>query len=788
MTSPSPHRWIPAVASLMVTLVAAMPSNASAPGQYLSGPASGDALDIALGYLTGHRQELGLTAQDFEDHVVSDRYVSKHTGVTHVYLQQRLGGVEVWNGLLNVNVTRDGRILALGNRWVGDLAGVVVDRAPALQPEQAVARAARHLGLEITEPLTQVDNLGGPALSIVLTGGGISQDDIPLRLVYQRLDNGHVRLAWNVVLRLFNGANWWNVRVDAVTGEVLDKNDWIAADSYRAVPIPFNDPAAQAPSIINNPADGTASPFGWHDTNGAAGPEFTDTRGNNVNAQEDTDANNTGGTRPSGGGTNDYDFAFDPGQAPTAGTNQSAAIVNLFYWNNIIHDVMHQYGFDEPGGNFQANNYGNGGAQNDPVAADAQDGSGTNNANFATPPDGSPPRMQMFQWTYPFPNFLTVNTPPVIAGDYVASGSNFGPAATVGGTTANMQYVVDTGGVSVNDGCEALVGFTAGRIALIDRGNCNFNVKVGNAQAAGAVAAVIVNLTSDIPTTLGGTDGTITIPSGMIGNATGNLIKAQLGGGVNATLRNQGVAIPPNRDSDFDGNVIVHEYGHGISNRLTGGPANSGCLGTQEQMGEGWSDWYGLAFTAQAADTANQARGIATYSSFQASNGPGIRRFPYSRNLAVNPDTFSTISAAGVTVPHGVGSVWAAIIWDVYWDLVDRYGFNPDIYDGFCSGGNNRAIQLITDGLKIQPCGPGFVDGRNAILAAELALTGGADRCLLWRAFARRGLGTGASSGNVNAIGDEVQSFAIPPECVFEDLFSDSFECGDTSAWSATVP
>ena len=76
---------------------------------------------------------------------------------------------------------------------------------------------------------------------------------------------------------------------------------------------------------------------------------------------------------------------------------------NLFYWNNIIHDVFYQYGFDEVSGNFQDKNHSQGGAGGDAVYAEAQDGGGTNNANFATPPDGTHPRMQMYLWDHAIP-------------------------------------------------------------------------------------------------------------------------------------------------------------------------------------------------------------------------------------------------------------------------------------------------------------------------------------------------------------------------------------------------
>jgi extracellular elastinolytic metalloproteinase len=103
---------------------------------------------------------------------------------------------------------------------------------------------------------------------------------------------------------------------------------------------------------------------------------------------------------------------------------------------------------------------------------------------------------------------------------------------------------------------------------------------------------------------------------------------------------------------------------------------------------------------------------------------------------------------------------------------VDRHGFNPDVYGinaaglpAWKTGGNNLAIQLVMDGMKIQPCRPGFVDGRNAILQADVALTGGANQCEIWRGFAKRGLGFGASQGSSNNRSDGVASFALPAAC-----------------------
>ena len=93
----------------------------------------------------------------------------------------------------------------------------------------------------------------------------------------------------------------------------------------------------------------------------------------------------------------------DLGAEPGTGDNQAVAVQNLFYLNNIIHDKLYGHGFTESAGNFQEDNFGNGGNGSDSVNAEAQDGGGLNNANFATPADGSNPRMQMYIWTQSTP-------------------------------------------------------------------------------------------------------------------------------------------------------------------------------------------------------------------------------------------------------------------------------------------------------------------------------------------------------------------------------------------------
>ncbi len=791
-----------AVLGLVTMLVT--PTEA-AESRFLTGPQEGDAYDIAISYIQSHLGELGLTAADLEDVVVQDRYTTRHNGVTHIYLQQRLDGVEVFNGILNVNVARDGSVISLGNKFVGNLAGRVNASSPEVSDRAAIERTATHFGLSVNDAALQaLGGEGGSDLRAMFAGAGLSREEIPVRLVYDRTESGDVRLAWETRLRMVANSDWWNVRVDAATGEILSQNNWTSYDSYRVIPYPpFDNPVdSGGQRDLTDPADPVASPFGWHDTNGAAGAEFTDTQGNNVDAHSDLDGNNVDDVpRPNGGASLDFLFTFDENLGPREGTNLEAAIVNLFYANNVMPDVTYQYGFDEPSGNFQLNTYGNGGAGNDHVEADAQDNAlgnppSSNNANFSTPPDGSSGRMQMFEWLYPFNDIVTVNSPGSIAGDYPAASATFGGVLDDTGITGNLELVNDgAGGAGVaTDACEALVGFTAGNIALMDRGNCNFDDKIANAEAAGATVAVVIN---DRPGILNmGGDGVpvVNIPSNLLLQTDGNTIRAEVlleGGSVNVTAKNNANPDLPNRDSDMDNGIVAHEYGHGISNRLTGGPGAAGCLGGSEQAGEGWSDFWTTVLAGRASQQPTDLVGVGSYANFDVVQPGiiGIRNFPYTTDLVANPQTYSSIAATNV--PHGVGEVWMDMVWEMYWELVNKHGFDPDFYNG--AGGNNLTIQLVVDGMKLQPCLPDFVEARDAILMADVVNNASANQCEIWRAFAKRGLGVNATAGPAAGapnVGDEAEDFTIPGTCPAVGgpiaLFSDGFESGDTTGWVCT--
>jgi hypothetical protein len=375
--------------------------------------------------------------------------------------------------------------------------------------------------------------------------------------------------------------------------------------------------------------------------------------------------------------------------------------------------------------------------------------------------------MQMFLWTGGTStacSFLNVNSPAAIAGLKAIGTASYNPT-TAFNITANIVLANDGVGTT-SDGCTAFTNAAAiaGKIALVDRGTCSFFIKTQNAQAAGAVGVIIAdNVAGSTPPGMSGTPTvTITIPTVSVLQSVGTSIKSQLAlpVDVNATLSL--CLAPPDRDGGFDNGIIAHEYGHGVSNRLTGGPANSSCLTNAEQGGEGWSDWLGLITTIEPGDSGGMARGIGTYALFQATNGLGIRRYPYSTNMSINPQTYADLATS--SGPHPRGEIWCDAIWDMTWFLIRDFGFNPNLYTG--TSGNNIAMKLVLEGMKLQPCSPGYIDGRDAILLADDILYSGAHRCQIWEAFARRGMGYLASQGSSNAVGDEVVDFTYPPFCL----------------------
>lgn len=780
--------------------------------------------ETALRFLQENFTQLGLTAQDVADVRVTDEYQSKNNGVTHVWIQQQHQGIPVLNGLVGLLVLPNGQVKYVSHRFIRDLAVKTNTTAPSLNVYKAVEMAMANLGFGgfATPSVKEKQN----DRNWVFEGGAVSRTDIPVHACYELQPNGSVRLAWMLVIAQANTSDMWSMRVDAQTGLILSKfnrtvycsaghahvagedlsacensteapattaNDNEADESYHIFPLPIESPAHGNRALVVNPADPAASPYGWLDIDGQDGPEYTYTRGNNAWAYDDSADDNMGTPIESATGTNSvFDFAFDPNQEPES--NRSAAITNVFYMANKMHDITYRFGFDEASGNYQVNNYGRGGEEGDPVFAEAQDGSGIDNANFSPGPDGFPGRMQMYKWTRQGGNLLTINGPGAVIGTFpVGTASGWGAEITSTPVTGDIVVSDDgTGTESAAQGCTPPINDMTGKIAMIDRGDCTFLLKAQIAQQAGAVGCIICNYEENVIAMAGA--GLSNFPVIMLKKSDCDLLKPFAGNGLNASIVLPAASGPDMLDGDFDNGIIAHEYGHGVSNRLTGGPQQADCLQNNEQMGEGWSDFFTLITTIKPGDVAAQSRGIGTYVQRQGNNGRGIRRFPYSTDLETNPITYAWVALTPATATtqnqHAKGEIWAATAWDLYWAMVEKYGYDADINNP--NSGNARAVQLVMDGMKIQPCSPGFVDGRDAIYLADLLNYDGADTCLIMDVFARRGLGIGADQGSSEEDADGVENFDPIPTCTKELKIKKAtttplIEPGEIAAFTITV-
>jgi ELWxxDGT repeat protein len=648
------------------------PSNITAVGKFLSMPsptkvANRDPIETVRHFVDENAELFGHPSEALakgKSRVTRDD-VTAHSGLKTVVWQQELDGIPLFKTIFKANLTKNGDLVTVGSHFLSDPASAA--KMPPEQRLEAIANppvnALKAISLVAASWSDEV-----PASQIVAKGaaeGGERKQsftapkltDTTAQLTWMPMSADRLRLAWDVTTFSLAQNEMFRTVVDAEKGELLYRTSLTADISdatYRvyANPTskqPFDSPFSMTPGPRNKSSlqpleasrqvltfqaeNTTASPNGWiNDGN-------METLGNNVDAHTDTDANNSPDLpRPNGGALRVFDFPVDSTQSPT--TYKPALVTQLFYMNNWIHDRMYGLGFTESAGNFQTDNFGRGGFGNDAVQADAQDGSGTNNANFSTPADGSPGRMQMYIWTGP----------------------------------------------------------------------------------------------------------------------------------------------NPDRDSDFDNDIIIHEYGHGVSNRLVGGGV--GISAWQPRgMGEGWSDFLAVTMLAQEGDDLHGNYAMGGYSTLLLSNIStnyyfGIRRFPYGPDRTKSPLTYRDIdptqalphtgvplcprySSANASPDqyHAQGEVWCNMLWEVRHNLVSKHGY---------AVGNQRALQIVIDGMKLAPANPTFIQSRDGIIQAALVAFP-ADMGEVWSGFAKRGIGSGASGPANSTTTGVVESYSVPDALQIDD-------------------
>jgi Fungalysin metallopeptidase (M36)/Secretion system C-terminal sorting domain/Bacterial pre-peptidase C-terminal domain/Fibronectin type III domain len=628
--------------------------------------------NIATNLLQKNSKATGLASADLDNSTVSETYIIPASQIRVVKLQQRYLGVPVYNQMQVMAFKNDQLVSNTGKRMQGvEQLSKNANAIPVVSAISAVKTSLAALKIQSSDNITTVETLDS-GRKVEFDKKNFSLENISAELIWFPVNDGkELKLIWQVFVAPLKGEDYWLVRIDAATNSFINKQsltvkcNWDNKDhsmqehinnnhpkpnfpennkpadvnnsgqtlspllvnsaTYRVIKYPAESPLhpGGAPALVTNPwtmAPGNATTLGWHNDGKNS---YSTTRGNNVYAYEDRDSNNLPGlsaisTAAQPNLSFDFmpDFTIDPTEKVTV-PNQQFNTTNLFYWNNLMHDLSYIYGFDEPSGNFQNDNQNRGGRKSDYVLAEAQDGLGFNNANMATPADGRSPRMQMYLW---------------------------------------------------------------------------------------------------------------------FGN--------------------------PLRDGDADNGIIAHEYTHGISTRLTGN--GSTCLFNAEQMGEGWSDYFALMSTQDWATTLpgdgfSKPRGIVSYSLGQPAAGSGIRQYKYTTDMGINPLTYADLPTA--VIPHGVGTIWCSALWDMTWEIIQLQGINPNIFNIAGGGGNSIAMKLVMEGMRLNPCSPGFIDARNSILKADTLLFGARYSCAIMKAFARRGMGIGALQGSSNSITDQTISF-----------------------------
>ena len=735
-----------------------------------------------LGLVSGY---YGLQAVDVAEAPVRYVHDTGHGGIV-VAFTQTVGGIDVFRDEVKVLMQRDHSLLAVSGYIPSR--GLVAKTGP-LTFKLAADRA---LSLALADFSGRPGAAGG---RIVEAGeGGYERWDVSATTAAWAQDlqpGGPVRVkrvlfhmpdalvpAWYVELMAPSQAYMYVV--SAEDGSLLFRHDMMAADafSYRVwaqttgdhlphdgpqgtSPSPhptglpdFFSPSFIAPSLVTLQNGPISTNDPW------LAPGATQTQGNNVDAYVDLfspDGFSAGDFRATTTSANMFDRTYDVTQAPGVSSNQRmAAITQLFYNDNFFHDWYYDSGFDETSGNGQQNNFGRGGLGGDPLHAEGQDFSGTNNANMTTPPDGSSARMRMYVFNLSGSG-ITVTAPPSIAGPYAAGvATGFGP-----------QTFSLTGNVVLGtpaDGCSALTNAAAvsGKICLLDRGTCPFINKAQAAQTAGAIACIIAdNAPAFVPPGLGGS-GSLAIPVLSVTQADGNKIKnALLSGTVTLQMVRQAAL---SRDGTIDNQIMAHEWGHFISNRLVG---NAAGLSTNMAggLGEGWADFHAMLMTVRPEDIGvgananwNGVYALAAYAldpSVGTSNAFyfGIRRVPYSTNLGKNgltfhhiqnnialPDTvptaFGTNGATNAEV-HNTGEVWCTMLWECYAALL-----RDNVRLTFAQAQQRMKDDLVL-AYKMTPNAPTLLEARNALLAAAYSHDP-KDFQLFWTAFAKRGAGAGA--------------------------------------------
>lgn len=823
------------------------------PAQFSGRPAGNGAerseVAMARAILHGAGEAYGLVDNDARDAVV-DGLISTGRGPVIVKFSQQVDGIPVFREELNVVMDQKLKPVAISGYITSQETPILgaFSRAETVAAADAL-RNLTDLGISASQ-LTPAGTRDGHDFFTVTSAAGVElADPIRMRKVYFHLPEGLVPAYYiETSVRVRDGVSSEGVFVGNVTtdsysyvisaidGSILFRKnlteDAAGATPQNALPpggftyrvwadpvtgIPYDTPAGNGvhPKLSPLPdgaqhaflpqVDVTLPNFPFSQNDPWLAPGATQTVGNNTDAYLDlfgsTDAQGNPTTNdglapiapPADPPTGDFRADITaPGQflhnntpdtISASAEARQGAIQQLFYNVNFLHDWFYDAGFTEAMRNAQTNNYGRGGLGNDNIRSEVQDYSGYNNANMSTPSDGARPRMQMFNFVNKS-NHTEIVSPAGIAA-LRAAGVSMASVQTFDVTAEVLMATFDASNNVTN------AAALAGKIAMFDFTSA-FSTRITNLTATGAVGILMVwqsGASANNVVNITGFNTVWTKPISTISFNSAAPIKTQLAVPNTVTLRLRRFA---DRDGTLDNQIVFHEWGHYLSNRLV---ANSAGLSNNQgrAMGEGWGDFTAMMLTVRENDTLTPSNAnwggvyaIATYATsgvnFNAAANHGyylgIRRTPYSTDMAnYNAFTFKHIMN-GVALPsgppvatsgqpnsqvHNSGEVWANMLWECYASLLrDTQGATPRLTFQMAQ---DRMKSYLVSSLAMTPPAPTYVEARDAVLAAAYA-TDYTDYLLFWAAFAKRGMGVSAVAPDRSSTthAGVVESFVVAPD------------------------
>jgi hypothetical protein len=703
----------------------------------LSSPSAAAPEGIARGFLKNHRDVWSLSDQEVDALRLDTSYTDTHSGLTHVFYTQTADGLPVFPATIGVHLDGHGRVLGVE----GDLfPGTRRRGAARLTQEQAAERAADQVGVDF-----KARRLGSRGAAVVLERGRL-RDEVEVTQVLYPLFGGQARLAYRMTLAK-NGREWYDALVDASDGSLLHlRNLYVDAGQLTpSAPAETSPAAPRAQVFIEHPLATvrgtgdflrkyplTADPLGG--VRGFANAPLlgADTQTVIAHGGDPKNASVAQMIQP----LPDSATPLRSNRLPLGTTPQSPQ-----GW--FLKQAGHYLTI---GNNVDAKDD----QADDDEATAGHRADGGLNGDFT----GGP---------FVFRNLYAQNGPYAAeAPTAVASAERLaGAAPDLDAAVTNLFFVTNW--------------------------YHDFLYHLGFTEAAG-------NFQKD-NFGRGGLGNDVLLADAQDGSGTDNANFGTPPDGSNPRMQMY-LFVGPERDGDFDSDVILHEFTHGLSNRLIGGPNNTDCLGLglvgeSGGMGEGWSDFYAGSVTDEPA--------IGEYVVDSPVNG--IRRFAMDNGAA--DFTYGFVCTGPPSNPslipcevHDVGEFWSIVLWEMKEAMINRFhnrafpagpafptfhlpagdptsnirdaeGRTTDgshsaarIDNAAIENGTFSALFRVTDGMKLTVCNPTMVDARDGILAADRA-TGGEFQDLIWRAFANRGVGAAATSTGGQAM-VTVEDFTVP--------------------------